>query len=120
MQIATTMTRMRSMIAVLAVAGSLLVAAAALPAGGESIAGTLAPASAQAAEGGWDVDHFWVKITNGEIVSGAAQAICRQFTGPIGIAVCPTIADIAGQIVGSAGGVWAEIYNDGHYAYGTW
>ena len=61
-----------------------------------------------------------MKITNGEIVGGAAQAICRQFTGAIGFAVCPAIADIAQQIVGAAGGVWAEIYNDGYYRYGTW
>jgi hypothetical protein len=115
----TNLTRLHSLLAVFAVAGALLVAGATLPSGDTTVAG-LAPASAEAAEGGIDGDHAWVKITAGEIAAGAAQALCRQFTGVIGFAICPTIADIAGDIVGAASGVWAELYNDGHYEYGTW
>jgi hypothetical protein len=120
MHITTTKTRLHSLIAVFAVVSALLVAAASLPSGGDTVAASFAPASAEAAEGGIDGDHAWVKISAGEIAAGAAQAICRQFTGVIGFAICPTIANIAGDIVGGASGVWAEIYNDGHYEYGTW
>jgi hypothetical protein len=120
MHITTTKTRLNSLIAVLAVAAALLVTAATLPSGGDAVSASFAPASAEAAEGGIDGDHAWVKITAGEIAAGAAQAICRQLTGVIGFAICPTIADIARDIVGDASGVWAELYNDGHYEYGTW
>jgi hypothetical protein len=120
MHITTIMTRPRNLIAAMLMAGALITAAATLPAGGHSLAANFAPASAQAAEGGVDGDHIWVKITNGEIAAGLANTICRRFAGPIGPIVCPRLADIARDIVGSAGGVWAEIYNDAHYEYGTW
>lgn len=35
--------------------------------------------SASAYQGGWDRNHWWVKVTSGEIASGAAGAICGYF-----------------------------------------
>jgi hypothetical protein len=75
-------------------------------------------------QGGWDRDHFWVKVTKGEILGGMTTGVCRYFTGPAGWFICPPISQAARQLIDRnprAGGVWIEIWLNGRAPrLGTW
>jgi hypothetical protein len=61
-------------------------------------------------QAGWDRDHFWLKFTRAEVVSGAVKFLCQRYVPWPGSMLCGTIANIAGRIIGGSGGVWVEIF----------
>ncbi len=88
----------------------------------------LAPTAAngtmkQLAQGGFDRDHWWFKITKAEVIGVGAGVVCRWIFGGIGWFVCPPIANAINQAVSqfpNAGGFWGELYTDGRVRAGTW
>lgn len=107
-------------VAVLA-AAAIFAVIAAIPASssGDGVLSSVAPQSAEAFEGGFDGNHAWVKISAGDVVGGAAEAICRRYAGPF-VGLCPEFASRASALVGGgASGVWAEVYIN-HVNVGTW
>lgn len=97
---------------VLLIAATLSVAQAALPhAGAGGLLERFSPPSAQAFQGGWDRDHWWFKITRGEVLSGMTTGICWRFVPPIKRQqICTPISQSVRQALGGARGVWAEVY----------
>ena len=111
----------RHVVVALLSAAAIFAAITAIPStsNGNGILASVAPQSAEAFEGGFDGDHAWVKISAGDVVGGAAEAICRRYAGPFG-GMCPGFAARASELVGGgASGVWAEVYID-HVNAGTW
>jgi hypothetical protein len=71
----------------------------------------LGPASAEAAQGGWDRDHWWLKVTRGEILSGAVSGICGRYVPKSRAAqVCTPVAQAVRQTIGNNRGVWVEVW----------
>jgi hypothetical protein len=101
-------------------AAALSVGLAALPSSSDTNAlSSVAPQSAEAYEGGIDGAHAWIKVTAGEISSGAVEGICRIFArGPLAN-LCPHAAQLARDRIGGNHGVWAEVYLT-HVNAGTW
>lgn len=109
----------RRVAAVFLVALAVAVLPAALPAvGGDGPLDRLAPQVAEAYQGGWDRDHWWIKVTRGEVAAGAVTVICLRFV-PSQIA-CRSVAQVAKRIIGGKRGFWAEVYRTGRIRAGTW
>ena len=117
----TTRFDVRALIAALLASAAIFAAIAAIPSGA-SDSGALSkisPASAEAYEGGFDTDHYWVKVSAGDIAGGLTEVACRQYAGPAAFS-CPWLAQRAKELIGSSNGVWAELYTDGRVNVGTW
>jgi hypothetical protein len=74
-------------------------------------------------QGGFDRDHWWVKISVAEIVSVGAGTACKLALPEVGWFVCPPIAaaiNAALQNNPNVGGFWGELYTDGRVRVGTW
>lgn len=111
----------RHVLAALVASIAIFAAVAAIPSG-SSGAGALAsvgPQPAQAFEGGFDTDHYWVKVTAGDIAGGVVEVACQRIAGPAGF-LCGTVASRARDMIGSSSGVWAELYTNGTVHMGTW
>jgi hypothetical protein len=107
-----------------------------LPAvGGSGVLSHVAPQQAEAFEGGWDRDHWWIKVTNGEVASGIVTVACIRTVSPmLKGRVCTPLSQAAKASVGGAAGFWAEIYpprwvwlsnglgwwTQPYYRHGTW
>lgn len=93
---------------------SVLLGSAALPAAGHHLAiPAISPASAEAAQMGWDRNHAWVKIGAAEVIRGGAKAACYAAAAryaPRLSSLCPGFANAAGRILGRNRGVWAALY----------
>ena len=101
-------------------AAAMFVGAASLPAqSNDGVLASVAPPAAEAFQGGWDRDHFWIKVTAGEIAQGATYALCLRVTGNRFGNMCSYLATRARQIVGRSHGVWAEVYWN-RVNVGTW
>jgi len=75
------------------------------------------------AQGGFDRDHWWFKITKAEVVSIGAGVVCRGVFGSVGWFVCPPITAAINQAMSqwpNAGGFWGELYTNGQVRFGTW
>lgn len=75
------------------------------------------------AQGGFDRDHWWFKISKAEVVSVGTGVVCRAVFGSIGWFVCPPIAAAINQAISqwpNAGGFWGELYTNGQVRFGTW
>jgi hypothetical protein len=104
----------------LVAAAALSVGLAALPSASDNSAiSSVRPQTAQAFEGGVDGGHAWIKVTAGEVASGAVEGICRMFAPGPAAALCPRAAQLAHDLIGGNHGVWAEIYPT-HVNAGTW
>jgi hypothetical protein len=100
------------------------------PEGRRSVAEHLGPLSSQPegdvhtlVEGGQDGDHWWIKISMGDIASVGIATACKLAFPGVGWFVCPPIGAAiraAMQQYPEAGGFWAELYNDGRVRVGTW
>ncbi|MEV4049651.1 hypothetical protein AB0J55_00555 [Amycolatopsis sp. NPDC049688] len=74
-------------------------------------------------QGGKDGDHWWIKISMGEIMGVGVSTACKLAFPEIGWFVCPPLGAAVNQAVSqvpNAGGVWAELYTDGRVRAGTW
>jgi hypothetical protein len=74
-------------------------------------------------EGGKDGDHWWIKISMGEIAGTGIATACKVAFPEIGWFVCPPLGAAVRQAVDqnpNAGGVWAELYTNGTVRAGTW
>jgi len=74
-------------------------------------------------QGGKDGDHWWFKISMGEIMGTGISTACKIAFPEIGWFVCPPLGAAVNQAVSqvpNAGGVWAELYTDGRVRVGTW
>ena len=98
----------------------------AAPAAGQGPLAELGAAPAEAYEGGWDRDHWWLKVTRGEVLGKAVAGICWYFVKiPASSYVCTPISLAATRIIGGSSGVWAEIYPPRgwrlpYFRIGTW
>lgn len=75
------------------------------------------------AQGGFDRDHWWFKISKAEVVSVGIGVVCRGAFGSIGWFVCPPITAAINQAISrwpNAGGFWGELYTNGQIRFGTW
>jgi hypothetical protein len=87
------------------------------------LAGAQASGMGTLAQGGFDRDHYWFKISKGEVVGIGVSVVCRAIFGGIGWFVCPPIAAAVNQIISqypNAGGFWGELYTNGRVRAGTW
>jgi hypothetical protein len=104
----------------------VLALGAASPATGGGPLAELHPQSAQAYGGGWDRDHWWIKVTRGEVASGVVTGVCLYFVRvPVFKSyICSWLSAKARRIVGEAQGFWAVVYPRGwHFPYvgiGLW
>lgn len=114
----TSRTRLLGMAVVVAAALSVGLASLPSSSGGGAIA-SVAPQSAEAAEGGVDGDHAWLKVTAGEIAGGAVEGICRRYAPGPAANLCPRAAQVARELIGTQHGVWIEVYVT-HVNAGTW
>lgn len=111
----------RHVIAALLASMAIFAAVAAIPSGAshDGLLASVGPQTAQAFEGGYDTDHYWVKISAGDIAGGAVEVSCRRVAGPAGF-LCGSVASRARDMIGSSNGVWAELYTNGTLHMGTW
>ncbi|MFD5827596.1 hypothetical protein [Lentzea sp. NPDC060358] len=75
------------------------------------------------AQGGFDRDHWWIKISKAEVIAIGANAVCRAVFRTAGGVVCPPIVAAVNWLVAqfpNAGGFWAELYTNGRVRAGTW
>ncbi|ATE55668.1 hypothetical protein [Actinosynnema pretiosum] len=76
------------------------------------------------AEGGFDRDHYWVKISRTELVEVGAGAVCAVIVkGPLAGLLCPPLAAALNWAIGHfpvAKGFWAEVYLNGQVKIGAW
>jgi hypothetical protein len=75
-------------------------------------------------EGGFDRDHWWIKISRTELVAIGAGAACAAIVkGPWAAVVCPPLVAALNWAIGNfpvANGFWAEVYTNGRVNLGTW
>ncbi len=74
-------------------------------------------------QGGFDRDHWWVKISKTELISIGAAVVCRAVLGAISWFACPPIVAALNWALSmwpNAGGYWAELYTNGTVRAGTW
>jgi len=87
------------------------------PATAEGSVGTMA-------QGGFDRDHWWFKISRVELVTIGAGAACSAvFRGPVGAFVCPPLVAALNWAIGQfpvANGFWGEVYTNGRVRVGTY
>lgn len=110
-------------IALLVATAATVIALAAMPAaGGDSPLESVMPQRAEAFQGGWDRDHWWIKVTRGEVVGGLVTGICLRYVRlPVaGSYVCRSVGSLANRMIGGSQGFWAEIYRTGAVRAGTW
>lgn len=70
-----------------------------------------APASAEAYQGGWDRDHWWIKASAGDVARGAVAAICARYVPASRRAqICIPIGIAAKKVIGAHRGFWAEAW----------
>jgi hypothetical protein len=75
----------------------------------------------QALEYGIDGDHFWIKVTAGDIANGVLTTLCARL-GPAAPA-CKILVDVIIKWYEDnhpSHGVWGEIYNTGQIRVGGW
>jgi hypothetical protein len=119
----------RLLAGLLATVAVVLALGAASPTTGGGLLAELHPQSAQAYQGGWDSDHWWISVTRGEVASGVVTFACAYFVRipvkPLKSYVCSWLSATAKRVVGAAQGFWAVIYppRGWHFPYvrvGTW
>ena len=116
----------RVVAAFLTTAAAVLVLGAVSPSSDSGLLAQLSPQPAEAYQGGWDRDHWWIKVTRGEVASGAVSAVCWYFVRiPARSYICTPLSVTAKRIIGGASGFWAEIYppkgwRPAYVRVGTW
>lgn len=81
------------------------------PGSGVGLIDRVAPQSAEAIQGGWDRDHWWIKATRGEVYGGVVGLSCGRFVPPpYSLRVCYAIGQAAKASIGGSRGFWAEVY----------
>lgn len=101
--------RVKRLAAIVVVAAAIMLVAGSLsPAGG---AGPLAPAKAEAFQGGWDRNHWWIKVSRGEVYGGVVSLACGRYVPPpYSLRVCAPVGQTAKRLIGNRRGFWAEFY----------
>ncbi|WP_090062798.1 hypothetical protein [Lentzea flaviverrucosa] len=73
--------------------------------------------------GGFDHDHWWIKISRTELVAIGAGAACPAIVkGPWASVVCPPLVAALNWAIGRfpiANGFWAEVYTNGRVNLST-
>jgi hypothetical protein len=75
------------------------------------------------AQGGFDRDHWWFKISKHEVITIGAEVVCKAvFRGPVSWVCGPISAAVNWALTQypQAGGFWAELYTNGQVRVGTW
>lgn len=75
-------------------------------------------------QGGFDRDHWWIKISRTELIAIGAGAACAAIVkGPWASVFCPPLIAALNWAVSRfpvANGFWAEVYTNGRVNLGTW
>lgn len=101
----------RLLVYLLAIVAVVLVLGAVSPASDGGVLAKISPQPAEAFQGGWDRNHWWIKVTRGEVGSGIVTAVCAYYVRiPSSSYVCTPLSQTAKRIIGGASGFWAEIY----------
>ncbi|HEX2162280.1 MAG TPA: hypothetical protein VHF88_10730 [Thermoleophilaceae bacterium] len=81
------------------------------PGTGTGLIDRVAPQSAEAFQGGWDRDHWWIKVTRAEVFQGVVVVACGRFVPwPYSMRVCGPIGQTAKHAIRGGRGLWAEVY----------